>query len=114
MVTVLTCADALRILEENHEQLERLGVEKIALYGSVARNEATAESDVDVLVELADEKLTLEGYMDLCFFLEDLFGRHVDVTTFRSLKPHWRDYVLADAVYPETSDKVPAASKSDT
>ena len=114
MVTVLTCADALRMLEANHEQLKRLGVQKIALYGSVARNEATAGSDVDVLVELADEKLTLEGYMDLCFFLEELFGRCVDVTTFRSLKPHWRDYVLADAVYPETSDKVPAASKSDT
>ncbi len=110
----LTRSQALRILEANHEQLKRLGVEKIALYGSVARNEATAESDVDVLVELADEKLTLEGYMDVCFFLEELFGRRVDVTTFRSLKPHWRDYVLADAVYTKTPDKVPAASKSDT
>ena len=110
----LTRSQALRILEANHEQLKRLGVEKIALYGSVARNEATAESDVDVLVELADEKLTLEGYMDLCFFLEELFGRRVDVTTFRSLKPHWRDYVLADAVYPETPNEVSAASAPDT
>ena len=57
----LTRSQALRMLEANHEQLKRLGVEKIALYGSVARNEATAESDVDVLVELAEEKLTLEG-----------------------------------------------------
>ena len=55
----LTRSQALRILEANHEQLKRLGVEKIALYGSVARNEATAESDLDVLVELADEKLML-------------------------------------------------------
>ena len=110
----LTRSKALRILEENFEQLERLGVEKIALYGSVARNEATAESDVDVLVELADEQLTLEGYMDVCFFLEELFGRRVDVTTFRSIKPHWKDYVLGDAVYLDTPDNVSATSGSDT
>ena len=77
----------MRTLETNREQLKRLGVEKMALYGSVARNEATPQSDVDVLVELADAFLTLEGYMDLCFYLEELFGRRVDVTTFRSISP---------------------------
>ena len=91
---------ALRTLESNREQLKRLGVEKIALYGSVARDEATPQSDVDVLVELADAFLTLEGYMELCFYLEKLFGCRVDVTTIRSIKPHMRNRVLADAVYP--------------
>ncbi len=106
----LTRTHALNILEENRAQLMSLGVEKIALYGSVARNEATAQSDVDVLVELADEFLTLTGYMDVCFFLEELFGRRVDVTTFRSIKPHMRERVLAEAKYLELQEEVPASS----
>lgn len=105
----LTRERALSLLEAERQQFKRLGVEKIALYGSVARNEATPQSDVDVLVELADAFLTLEGYMNLCFFLEELFGRQVDVTTFRSIKPHLRANALADAVYAELADKAPAA-----
>ncbi len=108
----LTCSHALRMLAANRAQLKRLGVEKIALYGSVARDEATPQSDVDVLVELAESFLTLVGYMDLCFFLEDLFGRRVDVTTFRSIKPHMRDRVLADAVYLVMQEEVPVGSGS--
>ena len=108
----LTRSHALHMLAVNRGELKRLGVEKIALYGSVARNEATPQSDVDVLVELADAFLTLEGYMDLCFYLEELFGRHVDVTTFRSIKPHMRDRVLADAVYAELREEAAAGSGS--
>ncbi|MCY4437118.1 MAG: nucleotidyltransferase family protein [Chloroflexi bacterium] len=108
----LTCSHALRKLAANRLQLKRLGVEKIALYGSVARDEATPQSDVDVLVELAESFLTLVGYMDLCFYLEELFGRRVDVTTFRSIKPHMRDRVLADAVYLEMREDEPVGSGS--
>lgn len=108
----MTRKNAFRTLEENRKQLRRLGVEKIALYGSVARDEAAPQSDVDVLVELADAFLTLEGYMDLCFYLEELIGRRVDVTTFRSIKPHMRDRVLAEAVYPDMRERVPAGSNT--
>ena len=100
------------MLTANRAHLKRLGVEKIALYGSVARDEATAESDVDVLVELADELLTLEGYMDLCFYLEELFGRHVDVSTCCSLPPYMRDRVLTEAVYLEMRENVATGSGS--
>ena len=109
----LTQVHALQLLAASREELKRLGVEKMAFYGSVARDEATAQSDVDVLVDLADERLTLVGYMDLCFFLENLFGRRVNVTTFRSLKPHMKDRVLAEAVHLELRDSVPAASNPD-
>ena len=108
----LTNSHALHMLEANSEQLRRLGVEKIALYGSVARDEATPQSDVDVLVDLADACMTLEGYMDLCIYLEELFGRRVDVTTFRSIKPHMRDSMLADVVYVDLREEVEAGSGS--
>ena len=104
---------ALRMLEANREQLKRLGVERIALYGSVARNEATAESDVDVLVELADAFLTLEGYMNVCFFLEELFGRRVDVTTLGGIEPRMKAGVLDDAVYANLAGKAPVALNAD-
>ena len=110
--STLTRKRALHMLEDNRAQLMSLGVEKIALYGSVARNEATAQSDVDVLVQLADDYLTLTGYMDVCFYLEELFGRRVDVTTFGSIKPHMRESVLAEALYLEFQEEVPASSDS--
>jgi len=93
------------MLDSQRDKVRELGVQRLALFGSVARNEATDDSEVDVLVDLADEKLTLEGYLDLCFFLEDLFGRHVDVVTFRSLKSHRRDRILPNAVYLESLEK---------
>ena len=62
-----------------------------------------------MLVELADAFLTLEGYMDLCFYLEELFGRRVDVSTFRSIEPHVRERVLADTVPIELMETVPVA-----
>ncbi len=108
----LTRSHTLHMLAANRAQLKRLGVEKIALYGSVARDEATQQSDVDVLVELADAFLTLEGCMDFCFYLEELFGRRVDITTFRSIKPHMRDRVLADAVYLEMRENISVGSGS--
>ncbi len=108
----LTRYRALRILKAHRGQLRCLGVEKIALYGSVARDEAAPQSDVDVLVELADACMTLEGYMDLCIYLEELFGRRVDVTTFRSIKPHMRDSMLADVLYVDLREEVESGSGS--
>lgn len=63
---------------------ERYGVTRMALYGSVARNEAGAESDVDLLVEFS-RPLGFE-FVDLAFHLEDVLGRNVDLGTFETLQ----------------------------
>jgi predicted nucleotidyltransferase len=88
--------EVIRSIREHLPDLERFDVRSIAVFGSVAREEATADSDVDVLVEFG--RATFDGYMGLKFFLEDLLGRRVDVATPDSLRPRARERVLREAV----------------
>lgn len=88
--------DVLASIRQNLSELERFDVRSIAVFGSVARDEATPDSDVDVLVEFG--RATFDGYMGLKFFLEDLLGTRVDVATPDMLKPRIRDNVLREAV----------------
>lgn len=75
---------------------ERFGVRELAVFGSVARGEATAASDLDVLVDF-EGPATFDRFMGLKLFLEDAFGRRVDLVTRPALKPRIRDRILAEA-----------------
>ena len=59
------------------------------MFGSVARDEASPSSDVDVLVEFSGEA-SFDQFMDLTCYLEDLFGRSVDLVTTKALRPELR------------------------
>jgi len=64
----------------------------LALFGSAARNSATTESDVDVLVAF-DGPATSRGYFGVLFFLEDLVGCPVDLVTEKALRPELHPYI---------------------
>lgn len=87
----------LSLLQDCRETIRSFGVSSLALFGSVARDEATEASDLDFLVEF-EGVATFDRYMDLKFFLEDLFGKPVDLVTKRSLKPQIAKSVLAEAI----------------
>jgi predicted nucleotidyltransferase len=69
------------------ELMERFGVCSLALFGSVARDEAGPESDVDILVEFR-ETPELSEYMSLKFWIEDRLGRRVDLVMEKALTRH--------------------------
>ena len=75
---------------------ERFGVSELAVFGSVARNEATEVSDLDILVDF-DGPATFDRFMGLKLFFEDTFGTKVDLVTRPALKPRIRDRILAEA-----------------
>ncbi len=75
-----------------------MGVASLALFGSLARDEARAGSDADVLVTFS-VPVTFDLFMDLKFFLEDLLGMPVDLGTAQSLRPRIRPAVEAEAIY---------------
>ena len=85
------------------EQILRLaskyGARNVRIFGSVARGEAGADSDLDLLVELEAGRSLLD-HVALIQDLEDLLGRKVDVVTERALHWYIRDQVLAEAVRP--------------
>jgi uncharacterized protein len=70
----LTADTVLQTLREQPNLFSQFKIKTLALFGSTARNEATPQSDLDFLVEF-EEKTTFDRYMNLKFFLEDLFEK---------------------------------------
>jgi predicted nucleotidyltransferase len=89
--------DVLALLAAHREEIERLGAESLRLFGSVARGEASVDSDVDILVSFR-ETPTFSGYMKLRIFLEDLLGARVDLITDSGLRDQVRPFVEKDAI----------------
>ncbi|WP_440954082.1 nucleotidyltransferase family protein [Methanosarcina sp. Mfa9] len=92
--------DAISTLKE-HEKLirQKFGVKRIGIFGSFARGEEREDSDLDVLVEFEEGQKTFDNYMDLKFYLEDLFGREVDLVTEKALKRQLKDIIMKEVVY---------------
>jgi len=78
---------------------ERFGVAKIGIFGSTARGDDRPESDVDVLVEFAPGQTTFRNFMELAFYLEDLYGRRVDLVTDQGLSRYLRPHVEQEVIW---------------
>lgn len=89
---------ALAILREQLPALHQLGVLRLGLFGSVARDEAGPASDVDVLVEI-DGPLRLQRRMAVQELLEVAFGCPVDVVSYSALKPRAAAEAARDAIH---------------
>jgi len=88
----------LALLREHLPVLtERFGVQRLRLFGSMARDSAREDSDVDVLVAF-DGPATAKRYFGVQFYLEDLLGRPVDLVTERALRERLRSFVERDAI----------------
>lgn len=100
MIGTMTRDDAIAKLKSVEADLRRLGVGRLYLYGSVARDEAEPESDLDLFMDdpTAERPLRFREFMQARKLLEELFGRDVDFTTRRSLHPLIATRVERDAV----------------
>ena len=74
-----------------------LGVRRLALFGSVQRNEARPDSDVDLLVEFAPGQKSFDRFLALCDLLETRLGHRVELVTTESLSPFLGPHILAEA-----------------
>ena len=90
--TILNQISALR-----QELSERYTVVRIGVFGSCARGDDSPESDVDILVELAEP--TFDHYMDLKFRLEEVLGRPVDLVMADTVKPRLKPIIEQEVVY---------------
>ena len=94
----MTRDEVIDTLRAHRETLaERFGVRSLALFGSYARGTATDSSDIDILVRF-DGPATSKSYFGVQFYLEDLFGRPIDLVTDKALRPRFRPYVEREAV----------------
>lgn len=92
--------ETLAKLTAHREELRAMGVPSLALSGSVARDEARPDSDVDILVELPPTM----GLFDIQHRLEEILGAKVDLVTREGVHP-----ALRDCIFDEAMDVIPAA-----
>jgi len=86
----------LGTLQSHSDDLRRLGVRRIGLFGSHLHGTAGTDSDIDLLVRF--DRASFDDYMDLKFLLEEIFGCKVDLVTETALKPALR-HVRNEAAY---------------
>jgi len=78
-------------------QLRAHGVNRLALFGSFARNTQRRDSDVDLLVEFLPGRKTFDSFMAVCDLLEESLQRHVELLTREALSPHIGPRILQEA-----------------
>lgn len=87
----------LNFLRTNKQLLnEKYSVTKIGLFGSYVRDEAKESSDIDILVEMPP---SFDNFFDLKYFLEDAFGKTVDLGKIKNLRLLIKKYVDKEVVY---------------
>jgi uncharacterized protein len=90
--------EAISRLQQHEADLKRLGVERLYLFGSTARGEATDESDVDLFFDYEKGKLGLFELMDVKEYAASILGRKTDIMTRDSLHKMLRQNIEASAV----------------
>ena len=93
--------DILNYLKSQQDRYsQRFGIKFIGIFGSLARDEATKESDIDILYEIQkDKKLSIFNYLKLKNELENAFHKKVDLVREKALKPKIKDYLYKDLIY---------------
>ena len=95
-----TRKEILTKLKYSKEKLLSLGVIDIGLFGSYVRNEQTANSDIDVLIDFSPENETYDNFISAYDVLESVFeGNKIEVVTKNGLSPYIGPNVLNEVVY---------------
>jgi len=96
---MLTYETIIKEIKKNMEEIKKYGVKRIGLFGSYVKDKQKVKSDIDVLIEFEKGKKTFDNYMDLKFFLEDLFKCKVDLVIVDTIKPDLKPYILKSVEY---------------
>ena len=91
--------EILELLARHRDKLREYGVESLALFGSVSREEETTASDIDILVQFS-RPVGMLAFLRLQHRLTEILrGRKVDLATPKSLRPAWRERILNESVH---------------
>lgn len=96
-----TSADEIiSFLRLNREFLNKsFGVIRIGIFGSFARGEQTAASDIDIVIEMDKDKKNIHSFLQLKRFLEKEMEREIDLGFEHSLKPAIKEKVIKQIIY---------------
>ena len=87
----------LALLKRRKRRLKKFGVHSLSIFGSVARDQARKNSDVDILVDF-EKPVGLFEFARLQLYLEEALGRKVDLVTPDALRKEFREDILREAI----------------
>lgn len=96
-MAVLTRRETFDVLIASEPEIRALGVSRLALFGSVLRDQARPDSDVDLLVQFTPGTKTYAHFLELSELLEQRLGRPVELVTTDALSPFIGPRILAEA-----------------
>ncbi len=95
-----TRENILAILKTHKTEFFKYGVSDIGLFGSYLRNEQSAESDIDLLIDFEPEKENFDNYMAVYDLFENLFeNERIEIITKNGLSKHIGPKILNDVMY---------------
>ncbi|MFZ1730609.1 MAG: nucleotidyltransferase family protein [Bacteroidota bacterium] len=94
----LTKKRVFEIIEDLEAEIRALGVARLAVFGSVSRDEARSDSDVDLLVQFLPGSKTYDRFLALSELLEEHLGQRVELVTTEALSPFIGPHILSEAV----------------
>jgi hypothetical protein len=89
--------EILALLKSRRRRLKKFGVHSLSIFGSIPRNQARQNSDVDILVDF-EKPIGLFEFVRLKLYLEEELGRKVDLVTPEALRKELRDAILREAI----------------
>lgn len=97
--TVLDKEEIFKTIQQNREMLQKLGVKEIGLFGSFVRNDQKISSDIDFFVHFETGKKNFRNFINLAYFLEELFDRRVEIVTEKALSPYIGPRIIKEVEY---------------
>lgn len=91
--------EIISFLRDHKEEFShKYGVKKLALFGSYVRDEATQESDIDIVVEIESSN-SFRSFFGFKYYLESIFGKKVDLGIESNLKPIVKEQIADEMIY---------------
>ncbi len=87
----------LAVLKSRKRRLKKFGIHSLSIFGSVARDQAHKNSDVDILVDF-EKPIGLFEFARLKIYLEEILERPVDLVTPEALRQEMREEILQEAI----------------
>ncbi|KAF0220686.1 MAG: DNA polymerase beta domain-containing [Geobacteraceae bacterium] len=99
--TGVTTKEQIAEFIRNHREefLLKYGVRRIGLFGSIVRDELTESSDIDIAIEMEPGKKNIHNFLAFKRYLENEFGRPVDLGIESTLKPLVREMINREIMY---------------
>ncbi len=87
-------------IRSNKDEILKLGIKEIGIFGSYAREEQSESSDIDILIDFEPDKENFDNYMALYEIIENLFkGKKIEIVTKNGLSPYIGPNILNEVVY---------------